>query len=178
MENKYITMIGSRTTPPDIIEIMELFAEAYSAMGYIFRSGGAMGADDEVTRMVPPENREIYLPWDGFNGLNHNGRDLLKWNFSSRKADATATAQHVRVLQDAPPLVKQSLINFHSRNMMQVLGYELDKPSGMVICWTPDGLPIGGTASAITLAHAMQIPVMNLGDQEQMLEIIKGLEER
>lgn len=68
----------------------------------------------------------------------------------------------------------------HSRNCHQILGYDLQSPVDAVICWTPDGNVVGGTATAIRIALKYNIPVFNLGvkDKDNVLQSIrKFLEE-
>ena len=64
----------------------------------------------------------------------------------------------------------------HSRNCHQILGYDLQSPVDAVICWTPDGAVVGGTATAIRIAMKYDIPVFNLGvsDKESVLNDIKN----
>lgn len=64
----------------------------------------------------------------------------------------------------------------HSRNCHQILGYDLQSPVDAVICWTPDGAVVGGTATAIRIAMKCDIPVFNLGvsDKESVLNDIKN----
>ena len=64
----------------------------------------------------------------------------------------------------------------HSRNCHQILGYDLQSPVDAVICWTPDGAVVGGTATAIRIAMKYDIPVFNLGvpDKESVLHDIKN----
>ena len=63
----------------------------------------------------------------------------------------------------------------HSRNCHQILGYDLQSPVDAVICWTPDGKVVGGTATALKLSMKYNIPVFNLGvkDKESVLQSIK-----
>ena len=63
----------------------------------------------------------------------------------------------------------------HSRNCHQILGYDLQSPVDAVICWTPDGAVVGGTATALKLSMKHDIPVFNLGtkDKESVLQSIK-----
>ena len=63
----------------------------------------------------------------------------------------------------------------HSRNCHQILGYYLQSPVDAVICWTPDGAVVGGTATALKLSMKYNIPVFNLGvkDKESVLQSIK-----
>ena len=64
----------------------------------------------------------------------------------------------------------------HSRNCHQILGYDLQSPVDAVICWTPDGAVVGGTATAIKLSMKYNIPVFNLGvsDKKSVLNDIKN----
>lgn len=64
----------------------------------------------------------------------------------------------------------------HSRNCHQILGYDLQYPVDAVICWTPDGNVVGGTATAIRIALKYNIPVFNLGvkDKDNVLESIRN----
>ena len=63
----------------------------------------------------------------------------------------------------------------HSRNCHQILGYDLKSPVDAVICWTPDGAVVGGTATALKLSMKAGIPIFNLGtkDKESVLRSIK-----
>lgn len=63
-----------------------------------------------------------------------------------------------------------------NRNVYQVLGYTLDIPSEFVICYTPDGCKhhkdrtnkTGGTGLAISVASKNNIPIINLGNEEDL----------
>ena len=63
----------------------------------------------------------------------------------------------------------------HSRNCHQILGYDLQSPVDAVICWTPNGAVVGGTATAIRLSMKAGIPIFNLGrpDKDKVLEEIR-----
>ena len=63
----------------------------------------------------------------------------------------------------------------HSRNCHQILGYDLKSPVDAVICWTPDGAVVGGTATALKLSMKAGIPIFNLGcpDQDKVLKEIR-----
>ena len=64
----------------------------------------------------------------------------------------------------------------HSRNCHQIFGYDLQSPVDAVICWTPDGKIVGGTATALKLSMKYDIPVFNLGmsDKKSVLNDIKN----
>lgn len=55
-----------------------------------------------------------------------------------------------------------------ARNAQIILGATLTKPAQQVICWTPGGVAIGGTAVGIRLAMAYWLPVWNLGLPDEM----------
>ena len=56
------------------------------------------------------------------------------------------------------------------RNLNQVLGKDIDNPdlSNLLVCWTENGEIKGGTATAIRLAMKFNVPVINLGIQEDI----------
>lgn len=60
-----------RPTPPDIISLIGMISKKLDDSGFLLRSGGADGADSAFEKFST--NKEIYLPWDGFNGHNHDG---------------------------------------------------------------------------------------------------------
>jgi hypothetical protein len=64
--------IGSRSTPPEILSIMQDFAYIVAPCA-ILRSGGAPGADQAFGLGATRGHgeKEIYLPWRGFEG--HTG---------------------------------------------------------------------------------------------------------
>lgn len=66
-------------------------------------------------------------------------------------------------------------LGMHQRNVHQILGLELNNPVDAVICWTPNGDVVGGTATALKLAMKADIPIFNLGrpDQDKVLEEIR-----
>lgn len=68
--------IGSRKTPPEIIEIFERMGSWLAKKGHILRSGGAEGADSAFEKGCDKESgeKEIYLPWTKFN---HNPSHLV-----------------------------------------------------------------------------------------------------
>ncbi len=65
---KYYAGIGSREIPRGIVNIMTGISIELENSGYILRSGGAKGADSTFEYGV--QNKQIYLPWRGFNGNN------------------------------------------------------------------------------------------------------------
>jgi hypothetical protein len=57
------------------------------------------------------------------------------------------------------------------RNTHQVLGKDCMTPCHMIVCWTSDGKPSGGTGQAIRIAEYYRIPILNL-QRSRDLELI------
>lgn len=155
------TGIGSRRTPPAIIELMSTFASDAASEGVILRSGAADGADAAFERgcLNSKGQCEIYLPWKKFNGHDSELYDVPK------QAYEIASKYHP-LWYRLGGAVKSLL----ARDVQQVLGQNLDDPSSFVVCWTPDGCETmnqysektGGTGMAICVADDYGIPVLNL----------------
>ena len=126
---KYYTGVGSRKTPEDIQREMTLLASDLSDE-YILRSGGADGADLAFELGVTNGNKEIYLPWNGFNG---NQSELYD-NPLDYRAEKLAARFHAGNWKT----FKESIKKLHTRNVYQVLGHDLETPSDFLLCWTPD----------------------------------------
>lgn len=147
----FYTGVGSRQTPKAVLASMTRIATRLRDEGYILRSGGAVGADTAFEQGAGAQRSLVYLPWRRF-------RDHASPYFSvSKEAQAIAARHH-----PAWHLLNQHARLLHGRNVYQVLGLSLDTKSDFVICWTKDGRPTGGTATAIRIAQAYGISVYNL----------------
>lgn len=149
--------IGSRQTPTPVMAKMTQWASTLDTCGYTLRSGGANGADTAFEAGVTSNHKLIFLPWRLFNGHPshlHLGNPFLL----SKRAEEIAEHFHPAWGRCSP----QARL-FHTRNSFQVLGARLDSPAAFVICWTPDGKDVGGTAQALRIARAYNIPILNLG---------------
>lgn len=155
---RYYTGIGSRQTPPDILKIMTRIAENLELSGLILRSGGADGADSAFEAGVSEEDhKEIYLPWKGFNGSKSSRYGVTQ--------DALIMARHYH---PAWHRCSNTARKFHARNCYQILGRDLHTPSKFVLCWTPNGQPVGGTGQALRIASDLDIPIINMGAEDWM----------
>ena len=151
---KYYTGIGSRETPPPVRTLMTRVAQRLAELSYILRSGGAGGADIAFELGVGEELRKnIFLPWKGFN---QNQSSLF---FILPEAYEMAEQFHPNWDACSPAARK-----FHARNCYQVLGIDLKTPSDFVLCWTPNGKPVGGTGQALRIATHHKIPIVNFFD--------------
>lgn len=160
---KYYTGVGSRDTPPVICALMTELAKYLEGLEYILRSGGAGGADTAFEKGAHTL-KEIYLPWPGFNG---NKSPLYKITMR-----ATKLASAVHPAWDKCGYGARML---HTRNVYQVLGFDIETPSDFLICWTKDGTATGGTATAIRLAEQHGVIVYNLYKDSVRDDLIKKM---
>lgn len=136
--------IGSRETPPDVLHYMKGLARNWGLDGMILRSGHARGADTafEEGCDLAEGKKEIFLADDATpDSMKHAAEFHPNWNRLS-------------------PYAKK----LHARNSLIVLGRGLNDPVGIIVCWTPKGCKIGGTAQALRIAEHYNITVANLGD--------------
>src|SRR5687767_13602035 len=115
--------IGSRETPPDVLEYMESLGKSWAEAGVLLRSGGARGADTAFEKGCDRANgpKEIFRSGDAtLDAMKHAARFHPNWD---------ACGSYARKL--------------HARNSMIVLGRSLNDPVDMVICWTPKAVKIG-----------------------------------
>lgn len=165
-EGKIVTGVGSRNVSNEgalrVAEIAKLLNEA----GYTLRSGGAEGCD-----MIFEENmskKEIYLPWKGFNG---NDSKLYGITDGAMEIASTVHPKFENLSEGAQKL--------HARNVYQVLGKKMDRPSDLLVCWTGDGSKsektstsrTGGTRTAIVLADRNNVPVYNLFNEHDYVNV-------
>lgn len=172
-QQEYYAGIGSRKTPEDILSVMEDVADKLQNKGFILRSGGAEGADKAFEKGGTP-NVQIFIPWNGYSG-----RTIIYK--IPPKAFELAKQYH-----PAWNYLKDPVKAIMARNVMQVLGPNLDMPSEFVICWTPDGCythqrrtkETGGTGLAISIASVNGIPVFNLQNEKHFDFVTKVLVNR
>lgn len=163
----YYAGIGSRETPKEFLDLFTKVAEYLSRKGCILRSGGANGSDKAFE--LGAINKEIYLPWKGFEGSNSN---LV---VQDGKAFDIAAKYHPRwnYLSDGARRLQ-------ARNSHQILGWDLNSHSDFVICWTKGGKGNGGTGQAIRIAKDYNIPVFDCGEyinaKECAIELKKFLD--
>jgi hypothetical protein len=156
---KYYAGIGSRETPDPILKKMINIAKYLQNKGFILRSGGATGADTFFEKGAG-NLKEIFLPWDNFNGRRV---DNEKFFLYKQEAKEIAAKFHPKWKE-----LSTAARHFHSRNVHQILGRNLDDPVEMVICWTKGGKMVGGTAQALRIAKEYKIKIYNLANQDFM----------
>ena len=167
----YYTGIGSRDTPEHILNIMHHIGAYLATQDWVLRSGAANGADasfEEGANHVEGET-EIYLPWGGFN--NHKSV-LHPGNYPFSTKEKQFTAKFHPAWNKCSPSARL----MHQRNLRQIIGMEaihgeMVQASKFVVCWTPGGQLKGGTAQALRIATALNIPIINLGTATSAQEL-------
>ncbi len=160
----YYTGVGSRNTPKDVLCEIKEIATKLEIYGYHCRTGNAFGADKAFRDGTLDKTQflSVYTPDDcNEKALKMGARFHPGWQY----------------LSDFAKLL-------HARNGFQVLGPNLNDPSKLLVCWTPDGVEqgaktsskTGGTGQAIRIATAYKVPVFNLKNkdaQKRMMAFIQ-----
>lgn len=172
MSNLVYAGIGSRETPPEILNMMNFIGKKL-AKHWVLRSGHADGADlaFETGAFIGKGLMEIYIPWAGFNGAPKRDRRFIVPDFT---IEAVSMASKFHPAWDCCSIGARKL---HTRNLYQVLGEFLDRRATMVVCWTQHGLGTGGTGQAIRIAKANNIPVFDLAIPKKDLELARFVED-
>jgi hypothetical protein len=161
--------IGARNAPQNILDSCMFIAQKLESMGYTLRSGGADGCDSAFE--AGAINKEIYLPWKGFN---HSKSELYFGKLSNSEYDRCKdiASKLYPGWDNADPAVKK----LHARNVLQILGPAKTTYSAFVICWTnrpPE--QARGTMFGVHLAHQHNIPVYNLYIPENVTKLLEFL---
>ena len=162
------TGIGSRKIPDDVLQSMYSIGVKFADKGYILRSGGAGGSDEAFELGCDDKggDKEIYLPYKLFR---KNPSQLYPDKLDNWK-DAMVIAEEFHPRWKS---LSKYAIEFHTRNVYQVLGKNLNTPTDFVVCYTPDGKFTGGTGQALRIADHYNIPIYNLFDKEILSKINK-----
>ena len=148
--------IGARLTPPNVLEDMSRIAEWMARTGWHLSTGGARGADSAFAAGAPAGQHTIWLPWQGYNGLQ--GPDC-------RVPDGELRSRCMDIAERAHPAwdrCSPGVRALHARNVA-ILGVATERPVDAVVCWSEGGKIAGGTGLGIVIAEAHDIPVFNLG---------------
>lgn len=150
MQKSY-TGVGSRKTPNNVLSLMYRIGIVLTHFNFTLRSGGADGADSAFEQGAGT-NKQIFYAKD-----------------CTPQAMAIAAKFHP-VWDRCSEFAKK----LHGRNAFQVLGKQLDTPANVLICWTPDAckshaqrtINTGGTGTAISIADAYKVPIVNLANPD------------
>ena len=162
---KYYAGIGSRETPPGIEPMIEEIVKILNKFGYILRSGGADGSDSMFEKYCEGD-KEIYLPWKGFN---KNESELYLHNIDSEIVEKSM--ERAKNFHPSWNFLSDGGRKLMTRNTFQILGKDLETPVSFVVCWTQGGKISGGTGQALRIAKSLSIPIFNLYDKDCLHKI-------
>jgi hypothetical protein len=165
--------IGSRETPPAVLDLMARAASWLASEGWVLRTGMAAGADQAFYRGARAHGAfELYLPWPAFEaGARSPAHRAEQLVLDQPNAAAYELAAR---LHPAWSRLTRGVRALHARNCHQVLGADLASPARFVLCWTPDGSldgrgrRVGGTGQALRIAHHHGITIFNLARPEHV----------
>lgn len=182
---KIITIVGSRQTPPEVLDSMRKVAKSCCSKGIIVRSGKAGGADAAALKgceeyydslpKVPERTKysnpplvvglihrnpppEMYIPWKGF------GEDYMTSQWDSVQGSNIGAGLIAESIHPNWEACKQGAKKLHTRNVCQILGRDVDTPSDLVLfyCKEVGGKPTGGTATAVNLGLKVGCKTINM----------------
>jgi hypothetical protein len=167
--NLHIACVGSRATPPLLLDWMQRAGAVLVRAGHSIVSGNAPGADQSWAfggNSVDPTKVTLCLPWDGFephaihpmNGVSTLGSP----KGDHRHYYAEAAAHHPAWAHMTPGGRR-----LHARNVMMVERVQL------VLGWTD--WQTGGTKSTFELARRKGIPVSAVRVGEDVLALVKKM---
>ncbi len=156
MTRPFFAGIGSRKIielHPELKPVMAAMAKCLVSLGFVLRSGGAIGCDQWFEAGVPnEEDKEIF-----YSKKCPPGKDPKFYTVDQKALDLAEK------IHPAWHKMEDWGRGLHARNTYQVLGRDHDQPVEFVLCWTLNGAAEGGTRTAIVLAKQNDIPVFNLG---------------
>jgi len=169
--------IGSRETPPAVIELIESIGVAMAERGCVLRTGASPGADQAFFRgaIAGCGRVELYLPWPDFEAGSWSGAESDRVEVHPRPSPAAcAVSADVHPSWSSLGEPERLLL---ARDAHQALGADLHTPARLVVCWTADGSAGGwgatadGTHHALRIAERHGVPVFNLARPDRAAAI-------
>jgi hypothetical protein len=169
--------IGSRSTPAEVLVLIEAIAARVARDGWVLRTGSSPGADQAFYRgaLAAGGAVELYLPWPGFEASAWQRVEGSRVRLLERPSAPAYELAAIfyepwggRSWAELDARAKALL----ARDVHQVLGADLRHPVWGVVCWTPDAGLDGsdprsqGTGQALRVAARHGIPVFNLALRE------------
>ena len=149
MYKKY-TGIGSRKIPKEKQDQLSKIALILEKKGYQVYTGDAHGSDESF-RVV--KNKKVFTAKDC-------------------TVESMEIAKRIHPSWERCSSFARKLLG---RNPLQLLGYDLKSPTSFVVAYTPQGTIKGGSSIVLNLAKENNIPVFNIGNEEELKKLIKFL---
>jgi len=168
--------VGSRRTPPDVLEAMADIAQTLGDAGTALSTGGADGADKafETGALRTDAPITVHAPWPGYNGYRP-GRDPetdidIVHPKSTESVQGRTYAELAREHHPYWQRCSRGARALFLRNVSILAGARHDDggtlPVRAVVAYTPNGLPVGreagGTGHTLRTAASLDIPCVNL----------------
>lgn len=179
------TGVGSRKAPIEILTLIFYFSRSLAASGWALRSGGAIGCDDWFYRgymdyfhsspNIHYPNVEIHVPDTQHKAYRQYPEHCVIFNTSQNYELALVQAASIHPNWAACDTYAR---NLHGRNIYQVLGVNLDRPSNVYICWAPisKDTVTGGTRSSYECAKRNGVKIINLANPKHFNKVLAMLE--
>ena len=175
-ENKLVSKrltyagIGSRNAPITIIRRSSQIAKRLEHQWFVLYTGGAYGMDTAF--MAGTQFYKCFMPSSYHNGRISNRLDLIDCSSLTNwhEANKFVIKYHPNV-----PALKPYSKTLMARNSYCILGQDLNSPVDFVLCWTPNGEDVGGTAQGIRIARDWNIPIFNLANDNVLADVLRVL---
>ena len=162
--------IGSRNAPITVIRRASHIAKRLEHQWFVLYTGGAYGMDTAF--MAGTQFYKCFMPSSFHNGRTSNRADLIDCTSLSNWNEAL---QLVNKYHPNVNALKPFGLKLMARNSYCILGEDLKSPVDFVLCWTPNGEDVGGTAQGIRIARDWNIPVFNLANDDILADVLRVL---
>lgn len=153
-----IACVGSRETPPDVLDWMADMGAMIVERGFVLVSGNAPGADQAWARggnSIDPSRVELCLPWEGFEGHAVHPRNVVRIIQSSDQR----YYDDVKGTHPSFGRLSAAALKLHARNAMIVDG------AFMTLAYLNHAKPgYGGTGGAWRIAQRRQGEISSVHD--------------
>lgn len=140
-----------------------------AARGGTLRSGAAVGSDQafEFGADFMLGKKEIYLPKEGFQKRYSSEPGVIAGNLTEKHMEIAAR------FHPSWDKLKPWHKPLMARNASQCLGEHLERPSDIIVCYTPNGKEKGGTGQSMRMGAGLDIPVLNINaDPWKNMEVL------
>ena len=166
--------IGHRSTPEKVRDMMTSIGSQLAQMGFILRSGNAIGADQAWEEQVTRKMKEIFIverkkscPFGIIADVTQEQWDFVVSHYHGGMRAFSKQSAYVQYL--------------FLRNLNILCGKHLDDKVDFVAYWHEGEHCDGGTGHTVAMAKTLEIPCFNIWsekDQQAMDELVTQLVEK
>lgn len=153
--------IGSRKTPPTVLNLMYWIGVRMAQAGLNCATGAAVGADQAFANgcVAGGGTVSLSLPWASYNSEWVSSLPKNQVSIYVIQDSDTWAYDNVQKYHPAPEKLKQGGMKLMARNSLI-----LRPPVDTVICYTENASGKGGTGQAMRIASDLNMPVYDLGN--------------